>query len=65
MNLEQYNILGIAGLLDPFKDPVSKKIIKYTAEPSLSCIGFDNSMKESKRVGGWDSTLPGDVYKEM
>ena len=38
---------------------------KRYEDGSLEYIGFDNSMKDSKRVGGWDSTLPRDIYEEL
>ena len=38
---------------------------KRYEDGSLEYIGFDNSMKENKRVGGWDSTLPRDIYEEL
>jgi len=31
----------------------------------LGYIGFDNSMKTNQRVGGWDSTLPREVFEEL
>ena len=38
---------------------------KRYEDGSLEYIGFDNSMKDNKRVGGWDSTLPRDIYEEL
>lgn len=38
---------------------------KRYEDSSLEYIGFDNSMKDSQRVGGWDSTLPRDVFEEL
>ena len=38
---------------------------KRYEDGSLEYIGFNNSMKEHKRVGGWDSTLPRDIYEEL
>ena len=38
---------------------------KRYEDGSLEYIGFNNSMKNSQRVGGWDSTLPRDVFEEM
>lgn len=38
---------------------------KRYEDGSLEYIGFDNSMKDNQRVGGWDSTLPRDVFEEL
>ena len=38
---------------------------KRYEDGSLDYIGFDNSMKTNQRVGGWDSTLPRDVFDEL
>ena len=38
---------------------------KRYEDGSLEYIGFNNSMKDCKRVGGWDSTLPRDVFEDM
>lgn len=38
---------------------------KRYEDGSLEYIGFNNSMKSNQRVGGWDSTLPRDVFEEL
>jgi hypothetical protein len=39
---------------------------KRYEDGSLEYIGFDNfTKKETRRVGGWDSTLPRDVFEEL
>ncbi len=38
---------------------------KRYEDSSLEYIGFDNSMKDSKRVGGFDSTMSREVFEEV
>ena len=38
---------------------------KRYEDGSLEYIGFNNSMKNNQRVGGWDSTLPREVFEEF
>ena len=37
---------------------------KRYEDSSLEYIGFDNSMKDSKRVGGFDSTMSREMFEE-
>jgi hypothetical protein len=65
LTLDDFSLLVSLGVFnsDLMNDAVYK--FKRYEDGSLDYIGFDNSMKANQRVGGWDSTLPRDVFEEL
>lgn len=65
LTVKDFELLVSLNVFNPaiMNDAVYK--FKRNEDGSFEYIRSNNSMKDSQRVGGWDSTLPRDVFEEF